>query len=237
MTRTLITERQILEAVARGCSRLEIPHDALVTPLAADAASAKKLVLIRATPGQPQGVPGATSLLSHAAAPQSGAVPAALPSVTNPFQKPVVVIGSDHGGFELKSQLAEHIRGQGFQVEDAGTKSAEPCDYPDFAYAVGSLVASGGATVGIMIDGAGIGSCMVVNKIPGIRGACCTHEFMARNAREHNNANVLTLGSRVVGLEVAKAIVDTFLRTAFAGGRHEGRVQKIMEVDQKYRRK
>ncbi|MCC6398210.1 MAG: ribose 5-phosphate isomerase B [Bacteroidetes bacterium] len=147
-----------------------------------------------------------------------------------------VAIGSDHGGFELKTQLAEYVRSLGCAVEDVGTKSVEPCDYPDFAYAVGMLVAGGRANLGIMIDGAGIGSCMVVNKIPGIRGACCTHEFMARNAREHNNANVLTLGSRVVGLEVAKAIVGVFLHTAFAGGRHEARVKKIMDVDQKYRR-
>lgn len=237
MTRTLITERQILEAVARGCTRLELPHDAIVTPLAADAASGKKLALIRARPGQPQGSAGATVIPSTAAPSRGAAIQEMPPSGTSPGKKPVVVIGSDHGGFELKSQLTGHLRGQGFQVDDAGTNSAEPCDYPDFAYAVGSLVASGGDRLGIMIDGAGIGSCMVVNKIPGIRGACCTHEFMARNAREHNNANVLTLGSRVVGLEVAKAIVDTFLRTAFAGGRHEGRVQKIMDVDQKYRRK
>jgi len=227
MKRTLITERDILDAVARGCTRLEIPQDAVVTPLAADAASAKKVLLIRSAPGQ----------LQRSQGPATQPAPTPLLQTTSQPQQPTVVIGSDHGGFELKAQLTEHLRAQGVRVEDVGTKTGEPCDYPDFAYAVGSTVAAGRAGVGIMIDGAGIGSCMVVNKIPGIRGACCTHEFMARNAREHNNANILTLGSRVVGLEVANAIVDTFLRTAFAGGRHEGRVRKIMDVDEKFRRR
>lgn len=221
MKRTVIVERDVLEAVTRGCTKLEIPPDAVVTPLAADVASQKKVLLVRMTSAESTtGKP-----------PESAEAPSQIQctGVT-------VAIGSDHGGFDLKSQLTEYLRSLGCTVDDVGTKSVEPCDYPDFAYAVGMQVAGGRATLGIMIDGAGVGSCMVVNKIPGIRGACCTHEFMARNAREHNNANVLTLGSRVVGLEVAKAIVGVFLRTAFAGGRHEGRVKKIMDVDQKYRR-
>jgi ribose 5-phosphate isomerase B len=206
MKRLVVTERDIRDALARGCKRLEIPENAILTPLAADTAAEKHVEIVRSAPSPVGG------------------------------QKVVVAIGSDHGGFELKTQLAEHIRAQGFQVEDAGTTSKDPCDYPDFAYAVGRLVAAGKAGLGIMIDGAGIGSCMVVNKIPGIRGACCTNELMARNAREHNDANVLTLGSRVVELEAAKGVVDAFLRMSFAGGRHEGRVRKIMDVDEKYRR-
>ena len=221
MKRLVIVERDILEAVTRGCTRLEIPQDAVVTPLAADTASQKNVLLVRETPGDSKT--------------EKPPAPAAAPSQMQSTGV-TVAIGSDHGGFDLENQLAEYMRSLGCTVEDVGTKSAEPCDYPDFAYAVGMLVAGGRAKLGIMIDGAGVGSCMVVNKIPGIRGACCTHEFMARNAREHNNANVLTLGSRVVGLEVAKAIVGVFLRTAFAGGRHESRVKKIMDVDQKYRR-
>ncbi len=221
MKTLLVTERDILDAVARGCTRLEIPPAAILTPLASDTASQKNLLLVRAAPGERK------SEKTPADASASG---------QTPVPAGIVAIGSDHGGFELKTQLAGHIRSLGFTVHDAGTNSADPCDYPDFAYAVGRLVASNRAGLGIMIDGAGVGSCMVVNKIPGLRGACCTHEFMARNAREHNNANVLTLGSRVVGLEVAKGIVEIFLRTPFAGGRHEGRVKKIMDVDQKYRR-
>ena len=225
MKRLVVTERDIRDALARACTRLEIPDNAIVTPLAADTAAEKHMTLVRsaAPPKSPAGTPAITGQPGASSSPVGG-------------QKVLIAIGSDHGGFELKAQLAEHIRAQGFPVEDAGTTSTEPCDYPDFAYAVGRLVAAGKAGLGIMIDGAGTGSCMVVNKIPGIRGACCTNEFMARNAREHNNANVLTLGSRVVGLEVAKGIVDAFLRTAFAGGRHEGRVRKIMDVDDKYRR-
>jgi ribose 5-phosphate isomerase B len=215
MKRQLITEQDILAAAAQGRTQLAIPLNALVTPLAADTAAEKKIALVRTDAVLP--VPGA---------PASG-TPANLPSV---------VIGSDHGGFALKAELIELMRGLGVRVEDAGTGNTEPCDYPDFAHAVAVRVAGGGAGLGIMIDGAGVGSCMVVNKVPGVRGACCTNEFMARNAREHNNANVLTLGSRVIGSEVAKAIVTVFLRTAFAGGRHEVRVKKIMDVERRYRK-
>jgi len=215
MKRQLITEQDIIAAAAQGRTQLAIPLNALVTPLAADTAAEKKVSLVRTDAVLP--VPGAPA----------SATQANLPSV---------VIGSDHGGFALKAELIEMMGGLGVRVEDAGTGSMEPCDYPDFAHAVAVRVAGGGAGLGIMIDGAGIGSCMVVNKVPGVRGACCTNEFMARNAREHNNANVLTLGSRVIGSELAKAIVTVFLRTAFAGGRHEVRVKKIMDVERRYRK-
>jgi ribose 5-phosphate isomerase B len=215
MKRQLITEQDVLAAAAQGRTQIAIPLNALVTPLAADTAAEKKVSLVRTDAVLP--VPG-----TPASATQSN-----LPSV---------VIGSDHGGFALKVELIELMRGLGVRVEDAGTGSTEPCDYPDYAHAVAVRVAGGGAGLGIMIDGAGVGSCMVVNKVPGVRGACCTNEFMARNAREHNNANVLTLGSRVIGSEVAKAIVMVFLRTAFAGGRHEVRVKKIMDVERRYRK-
>ena len=147
-----------------------------------------------------------------------------------------MAIGSDHGGLMLKTAVAEYLPSLGVRVIDVGTLSEEPCDYPDFAYMVAKTVADAQAELGIMIDGAGTGSCMVVNKIPGIRGACCAHEFTARSAREHNNANVLTLGSRVIGMELAKSIVRTFVETPFAGGRHEGRVQKITDVEQRFLR-
>jgi ribose 5-phosphate isomerase B len=215
MKRQLITEQDVLAAAAQGRTQLAIALNALVTPLALDTASERKLSLVRTDAVLP--IPSASPLAAQS-------------------NLPSVVIGSDHGGFALKGELIACIRDLGVRVEDAGTGNTEPCDYPDFAHAVAVRVAGGGAGLGIMIDGAGVGSCMVVNKVPGVRGACCTNEFMARNAREHNNANVLTLGSRVIGSEVAKSIVTVFLRTAFAGGRHEVRVKKIMDVERRYRK-
>lgn len=215
MKRQLLTEQDVRRAAGQGKTRLMVPRATIVTPLAADAALEKKITIER------------TDSVPVVPSPAAGAVPAA--------DLPSIAIGSDHGGFALKAELIEFMGGMGVRVEDVGTRSTEACDYPDFAHAVAVRVAGGGAALGIMIDGAGIGSCMTVNKVPGILGACCVNEFMARNAREHNNANVLTLGSRVIGSEVAKGIVNVFLRTAFAGGRHEARVQKIRAVEKKYR--
>ena len=114
---------------------------------------------------------------------------------------------------------------------DFGTVTKDPVDYPDFAVAVAKAVASGRATAGVMIDGAGIGSCMAANKVAGVRAAMCYDVTTATNAREHNNANVLTLGAGLIGTRLALAILETFLATAFAGGRHGSRVQKIDALD------
>ena len=146
----------------------------------------------------------------------------------------IVVFGSDHGGFELKETLKKHAEKLGYGLIDVGTHNEDPCDYPEFAYAVASAVAGGKAWRGIMIDGAGIGSCVVANKVPGIRAACCHNEFVARNAREHNDTNVLTLGSRVTGVEVCKEIMKIWLETWFAGGRHKQRVDKIINVERRF---
>lgn len=143
-----------------------------------------------------------------------------------------IVIGSDHGGFELKEKLKKWIVDK-FSVEviDVGTHSPESVDYPDFAIQVALKVANGEAEFGIMIDGVGVASAMVANKIPTIRAACCNEIFSAYNARAHNNANVLTMGSRVIGEEVAKRVVETFLTTEFEGGRHTRRVDKITAIE------
>jgi ribose 5-phosphate isomerase B len=133
----------------------------------------------------------------------------------------------------MKATLRKHTEGLGFQVVDVGTSSEDPCDYPDFAYAVAGMVSSGKAWRGVMVDGVGTGSCIVANKVVGVRAACCHNEFVARNAREHNDANVLTLGSRVIGIEVAKEILRVWLESLFAGGRHQGRVQKILDVERR----
>ena len=142
-----------------------------------------------------------------------------------------VALGADHGGVSLKGAIAERLRELGLKVLDFGTVTRDPVDYPDFAVAVAQAVASGRATVGVMIDGAGIGSCMAANKVRGVRAAMCYDVTTAVNAREHNNANVLTLGAGLIGTRLALNILDTFLSTPFAGGRHAARVGKIDALD------
>lgn len=139
-----------------------------------------------------------------------------------------IVIGSDHGGYELKCVLAEYLKSLNHIVEDIGTNSREACDYPDFAFKVAESVASGRAQAGIMVDGAGIGSAMCANRVSGVLAATCNELFVTRNAREHNGANVMCLGSQVVGPGLAKKLVDVFLETKFEGGRHQKRVDKIL---------
>ena len=143
-----------------------------------------------------------------------------------------VALGADHGGFPLKETLKAHLSDQGYRVEDGGTYSAEAVDYPDFAYAVAKQVSNGEAWRGIIIDGAGIGSCMAANKVSGVRAAMCYDHATALNSREHNNANVLTLGAGLIGSSLARQIVDTWLRTEFGGGRHARRVDKIMAIEE-----
>jgi len=145
-----------------------------------------------------------------------------------------VAIGADHGGFALKGILVTALTDKGFEVTDCGTSGPEPVDYPDFAEVVASLVASGACTVGIAIDGAGIGSAMAANKVPGVRAANAHDTSMARNAREHNYANVLTLGARMIGEGLALEIVDTFLATPWGVERHGRRVAKITAIEQRH---
>ncbi len=149
----------------------------------------------------------------------------------------MVALGADHGGFALKQELAAYLRELGFDVTDCGAFSADPVDYPDIAYAVAKLVGDATAWRGVIIDGAGIGSAMVANKVPGVRAALCYDLSTARNAREHNDANVVTLGARLIGPGLARDIVKTFLDTDCTEERHKKRVAKIMQVEQRYLRK
>lgn len=146
----------------------------------------------------------------------------------------MVAIGADHGGYELKEILKKDLASWGYEVMDVGTYSKEAVDYPDFAHEVARLVASGKAWRGIMIDGAGIGSCMVANKVPGVRAAMAYDHASAVNSREHNDANLLTLGAGLIGVNLAKQIVKTWLSTEFGGGRHAKRVDKITAVEKQY---
>jgi len=145
-----------------------------------------------------------------------------------------VAIGADHGGFELKEALKKYLAELGYEVVDCGTNSKEAVDYPDFAYAVAQMVAQGKVFRGIMIDGAGIGSCMAANKVPGVRAAMCYDHATAVNSREHNDANLLTLGAGLIGENLARQIVKTWLETEFGGGRHARRVDKIVQIEKLY---
>ena len=207
--RPLITEKHVLEAVRASRQTLSVTPKTLITPLARDTAREHGLAFIEAQPETPAPPPPS--------------------SQTN-----VIAIGSDHGGFGYKEILKPLLTEMGWQVLDVGTNAEVSCDYPDFAFAVARSVALGKADYGVMIDGAGLGSAMVCNKVPGIRAACAYNAFTAWNARAHNDANVLTLGSRTLGIEVCKSILKHFLTTDFEGGRHAKRVGKITDIEARF---
>jgi len=215
--RRTITERDVLDAWQQRRVTLTVSPGVIVTPAARDAARAHGITL------QETGGSSTNQLSSASEKPKPREARSGL-----------VAIGSDHGGYALKEILKSHLRDLHYQFKDFGTFSEASVDYPDYAAVVAEAVTSGEAWRGIIIDGAGIGSCMVANKIPGIRAALCHDFYSARNSREHNNANVLTLGSRVIGVDIAKEIVKLWLATEFGGGRHAQRVTKIDAVEQKY---
>ncbi|MCL5029086.1 MAG: ribose 5-phosphate isomerase B [Bacteroidetes bacterium] len=155
--------------------------------------------------------------------------------VENPHEEidksKIVVIGSDHTGFKLKNFAAKIISDKGYSIIDVGTYDENACDYPDFAYATAKKVKNKEAAFGIIIDATGNPSAITANKIPGIRAANCYNEFTAKSAREHNNANVLTLGAKSIGEETVRSIIETWLKTSFAGGRHQKRLDKISGIE------
>jgi ribose 5-phosphate isomerase B len=240
--RPLIVERDIRRAAADGRARIDV-RGAVVTPSAVDVAARLGVVLDGLAGGEPlvtQRKPARTrdARPSSAGRANSGAgdvtaidasksAAAAPPAATGAR----IVIGADHGGVPLKDVLLGFLRGRGHPVEDVGAFGADPVDYPDFAVAVARAVVGGRAEIGIMIDGAGIGSCMAANKVAGARAAMCYDVTTAANAREHNNANVLTLGGTLIGTRLAQEIVTAFVGTAFGGGRHAKRVEKIDALD------
>jgi ribose 5-phosphate isomerase B len=143
----------------------------------------------------------------------------------------MVVIGSDHGGLELKASVSEALRQRGLEVVDLGTDNDDSVDYPDFAEKVAGSVSRGVATCGILVCGTGIGMSIVANKFPGVRAALVTDEYMARMAKEHNNANILVLGGRVLEAMSAARIVTVWLDAVFEGGRHQRRLDKIAQLE------
>lgn len=176
------------------------------------------------------------ALDAHDASPGAPATGGESPPQAPGAASEAIAIGADHGGFKLKERLAFRLREQGHQVIDCGTDSPESVDYPDFARAVAEQVAGGAARWGIVVDGAGIGSSMAANKVPGVRAALCYDVSSARNSREHNHANVLTLGAGLIGENLAWEIVEAWLETPWGEGRHGRRVAKIDEIEQTYAR-
>lgn len=209
MSKRAITEADVRAAGAG--STLPLPKGAVITPAARDLARQLGVAL--------------------SAAPASAASRAATSTQHAAPSGPIVVLGADHGGFPLKEELKTLLGGLGYTVVDVGTHSKDAVDYPDFAVKVARAVAEGRAWRGIMVDGAGIGSAMAANKIRGVRAALCYDLTTALNAREHNDANVLTLGGTLIGARLAGDIAKAFLTTDFGGGRHAGRVAKIDALD------
>jgi ribose 5-phosphate isomerase B len=235
MGRRLVSELEIRRAAREGKRELDV-GGAVVTPSARDLASVLRVELTGAAsavakrPGA-RGAPPRTE--STPVAPKPSHQSSAHTTQSPPATRPTVAVGADHGGLSLKTAIAEHLRKNGFTVVDVGTSSTDPVDYPLFAVNVARQVAQKKAAFGIMVDGAGIGSCMAANKVAGVRAAMCYDVTTATNAREHNGANLLTLGGGLIGPRLALAIVDTFLATPFGGGRHAARVEMIDALDRR----
>jgi ribose 5-phosphate isomerase B len=210
----LITAADLERVPQNG--ELAITSDTLITPLAREEAERRG---IRFRVASESGEEVRLSAVSGEGAPEQSAR--------------VVAIGADHGGFELKEQLKGYLRDWGYQVLDLGTDGPEAVDYPDFAEAVGNAVARGDAWLGIVLDSAGIGSSIAANKVRGVRAALCYDRATARNSREHNDANVLTLGAKLIAPEAAREIVALWLSTPYAGGRHQRRVDKIRGIEER----
>jgi len=225
--------RLVADAVARALGEPAAPQAPGAKPAPEPARSAKAGVQA-ARPARildwTRPSPGDVKPLAQPAPRTPGRAANAAPAKADPAR--TVALGGDHGGYALKESLRKFVQGElGYAVIDVGTHSTEPVDYPDIARAVGEAVADGRAHRGIVIDGAGIGSTMAANRVPGVRCALCHDVKTVLNSREHNDANVLALGAGVVNVGLARQMVSTWLKTPFAGGRHARRVAKIMELE------
>jgi ribose 5-phosphate isomerase B len=185
---------------------LRIGEDARLTPLAADLVNERKIEIVRRT------------------------------SRRGSKASKLIAVGADHGGFQMKEELKVLLGELGHKVQDFGAYSEEAVDYPDFAHAVARAVADGNSELGIVIDGAGVGSAMTANKVPGVRAAACYSVEVARNSREHNDANVLTLGSKTINSKQMRDIVTTWLSSEISEDRHRKRVAKIDAIQRQYQR-
>ena len=207
VTRDESAKLVITEDDVRGLEQgavLRIAENAKLTPLAADIVNERGIEIVRRIP-------------------RSGSK-----------QQKTIAVGADHGGYAMKEELKALLNELGHRVHDFGTNSESAVDYPDFAHAVARAVADGSAEVGIMIDGAGVGSAMTANKVPGVRAAACYSVDVARNSREHNDANVLTLGSKTISSAEMREIVRAWLSTDLTEDRHRKRVRKIEAIERQY---
>jgi|CZKC01.1.fsa_nt_gi ribose 5-phosphate isomerase B len=211
-----------LERIADG-GELGIASDALITPLARDEAARRRITLKIVRDAEDQPIAGMNPTVVGASAAGIDAT-----------GKKIVAIASDHGGYEMKEKLEQYLKDWGYAVIDLGTTNTDPVDYPDFAAAAAEAVASGRAWRGVVLDSAGIGSAIAANKVPGARAALCYDRATARNSREHNDANILTLGAKMIPLEVARETLAAWLETVFGGGRHAKRVDKIRALEAKF---
>ena len=207
MPRPVLTTRELEDTPDGG--EITIAPNTLITPLARDEVERRKIIL-RVAEASKQ------SAHSH-------------------FGR-VVALGADHGGFALKEDLKIYVRDWGYTPLDVGTSSIEAVDYPDFAEAVANAVVRGDAWRGVVIDSAGIGSSIAANKVPGARAALCYDRATARNSREHNDANILSLGARLIPADAAREILAVWLETEFGGGRHQKRVDKIRAIEDRHRK-
>lgn len=223
MAKKLLTEKDILDAVKQGKKTLFAGKDTVLTPAAKDAVRQYGITL---TDKEEKPKPSAqqSSPQNYQSSPVSQTV----------VGGDLIVIGSDHGGYKTKEMLKKYLAELGYRILDVGTNSEDACDFPDYAYAVARIVAKGEAWRGIMIDATGVASSIVCNKIPGVRAVACYNEFVAQSSREHNDANVLTLGAKALGEATIKSIVKVWLETWFGGGRHKKRVDKISDVEKKF---
>jgi ribose 5-phosphate isomerase B len=206
-TRDESSKMVITEDDVRGLkegARLRIAEGARLTPLAADIVRERRIELVRRVPRR------------------------------GSRESKMVAVGADHGGYKMKEELKSLLAELGHRVRDYGTNSEDAVDYPDFTHAVARAVADAQADVGIIIDGVGVGSCMTANKVPGVRAAACYSVALAKNSREHNDANVLTLGSKAITSAEMREIVQAWLSTEISEDRHRKRVAKITAIERQY---
>jgi len=209
----LITELDIFKLHQSGVKIIPVGENDILTPLAKD--RIKDLGIKVVTKEEAQRINNAENFLNTSVRLRKAA------------------IGGDHTGFKVKNLLSKILMEKGFEVIDVGTFDEKSCDYPDFALAVAEKVQSLNVDFGIIIDATGIPSAITANKLKGIRAATCYNEFSAKSAREHNNANVLVVGAKALGEETIKSILEVWLTTNFGGGRHQKRLDKIREIENK----
>ncbi len=204
----LITEDDVIAAFNRGELNLPAGKDFVYTPLALDRIKRLGMTLGEEVKEEKK------------------------PESTKPFEGLKVIIGGDHTGYQLRKVVIDFLKSKGISVDDAGSYTAESCDYPDFAKAVAASVQKGNCHFGIVVDATGNPSAITANKFKGVRAANCFNEFTAKSAREHNNANVLALGAKAIGEETVKSIIDAWFSSEFLGDRHQKRLDKIAKMEE-----